>query len=142
VKLDSINREQRLYVMPSGNGYSCYGFDVLHRKLNALAAEMGVPVVSKRKGTKKQFFEYSKLLDAAYARFKATGKKIECELHKPFIGLEGKRVEVVQTDGGTRRFYIGKSTGWMPCHLEVHNSRSIGGIQVMEFNIKSFRIVR
>lgn len=37
MKLNSINEEQRLYVMASGGGYSCYGFDVLDRKARAVA---------------------------------------------------------------------------------------------------------
>ena len=43
------------------------------------------------------------------------------------LGLEGKRVEIVSTAGETRRFWVGRSTGWRPCHLEIHNRRSRGG---------------
>jgi len=43
------------------------------------------------------------------------------------VGLEGWRVEVETTYGETRRFIVGKSTGWKPCHLEIHNRRSTGG---------------
>ena len=32
-----INREQRLYVIPCGGGYSCLGFDVAKRKTQAVA---------------------------------------------------------------------------------------------------------
>lgn len=49
------------------------------------------------------------------------------ELSPQLTGLEGWRVEVVDHDGETRRFNVGKSTGWRPCHLEIHNSRSMGG---------------
>ena len=42
-------------------------------------------------------------------------------------GLEGWRVEVVTLYGETRRFIVGRSTGWRPIHLEVHNRRSTGG---------------
>lgn len=51
-----------------------------------------------------------------------------------FIGREGWRVEVVDHElsgGATRRFIIGKSTGWRPCHLELCNRRSHGGPPVM-----------
>jgi len=43
-------------------------------------------------------------------------------------GLEGHRVQV--TDHGTnesRRFIVGKSTGWRPAHLEIKTTRSMGG---------------
>lgn len=43
------------------------------------------------------------------------------------IGLEGWRVEVTDTQGETRRFIVGRSTGWRPCHLEVKTRRSFGG---------------
>jgi len=42
-------------------------------------------------------------------------------------GLEGFRVEVVTSYGEKRRFIVGKSTGWKPCHLELNNRRSSGG---------------
>lgn len=49
-------------------------------------------------------------------------------LTSDLIGYEGHRVEVLGEAGATpRRFWVGKSTGWRPCHLEVHNSRSMGG---------------
>ena len=43
-------------------------------------------------------------------------------------GLEGWRVEVVTTYGETRRFYVGRSTGWRPIHLEVSRRNSSGGM--------------
>ena len=43
-------------------------------------------------------------------------------------GLEGWRVEVVDDEGDKpRRFIVGKSTGWRPCHLEIASRRSTGG---------------
>jgi len=48
-------------------------------------------------------------------------------LTKQLIGLEGWRVEVETLYGETRRFYVGRSTGWVPCHLEVKTRRSMGG---------------
>jgi hypothetical protein len=43
-------------------------------------------------------------------------------------GLEGCRVEVVDKYGERRRFIVGRSTGWRPCHLEVKTARSFGGM--------------
>lgn len=43
------------------------------------------------------------------------------------VGLEGWRVEVVTTYGETRRFYVGRSTGWAPAHLEIKLRTSTGG---------------
>jgi hypothetical protein len=48
-------------------------------------------------------------------------------LSPQLVGLEGWRVEVVTTYGETRRFYVGRSTGWKPCHIEVCRRDSSGG---------------
>lgn len=56
-------------------------------------------------------------------------------------GLEGARVEVVTTYGERRRFWVGRSTGWRPCHLEVKTTRSMGG-EAAEREYQSVRVVR
>ena len=47
------------------------------------------------------------------------------DLSKQLIGFEGWRVEVYDVDSmKPRRFIVGRSTGWRPCHLEmIHNRR-------------------
>ncbi len=57
------------------------------------------------------------------------------------IGKEGMRVEVVTTYGETRRFWVGRSSGWRPCHLEIHNTRAISG-PAAETSYRSVRVVR
>jgi hypothetical protein len=42
-------------------------------------------------------------------------------------GYEGCRVEVVDALGVRRRFWVGRSTGWRPCHLEIARRNSSGG---------------
>jgi hypothetical protein len=43
-------------------------------------------------------------------------------------GMEGWRVEVVDSVGDKpRRFIVGKSTGWRPCHLEISRRTAFGG---------------
>ncbi len=44
------------------------------------------------------------------------------------VGLEGYRVEVVDVIGHRRRFIVGRSTGWRPCHLEIKRRDSSGGM--------------
>jgi len=48
-------------------------------------------------------------------------------LSEQLTGLEGWRVEVVTTYGETRRFIVGMSTGWRPCHLEIARRNCYGG---------------
>lgn len=49
------------------------------------------------------------------------------KLTPQLVGKEGYRVEVVGMNGTRRRFIVGKSTGWVPCHLEMRNRASRAG---------------
>lgn len=50
------------------------------------------------------------------------------------------RIERIDNDGNRERFYIGKSTGWVPCYLEIKKSNSSGGCSLYEGGI--FTVVR
>ncbi len=58
----------------------------------------------------------------------ATSDIILSWLSPQLLGLEGWRVEVKTTYGETRRFIVGRSTGWRPCHIEVKRRTSFGGV--------------
>lgn len=135
-----INKEQQVYVIPAGKGFSCLGFDVCIDKGKLLAKELGVPF-SPRRGSLKAYNEYSALIDMAREKYQKTGWRSQSELYAPFIGHEGERVEVEYTDGSKERFYIGRSTGWVPCHLVIKKSNSMGGGAVLNSLIKSFKFV-
>lgn len=134
----TINAEQGLYVIPEGNGYSCLGFDVLVDRYNRLAAELGWRAFPlEERATLEGYARYRELMRAAAE----SGKRFTCDLSPQLIGLEGRRVEVVTDYGETRRFNVGKSTGWLPIHLEVHHHRSTGG-GAAERHYKSVRVIR
>jgi hypothetical protein len=135
----TLNAEQRLYVIPCGGGYSCLGFDVCDRQAKALALELGETWSNEEHitGTIETYNDYQALL----ARARATGRRFTCELTKELIGLEGKRVEVVDCYGEKRRFYVGKSTGFIPIHLEILKSNSTGGGGVTGTPFKSIRVL-
>ena len=139
--LNSINKEQKLYVLKCGSGFSCLGFDVVKKRLTNLAKELNLIVSSKNLGSKKMLKEYYKLVNIVKEKFEATGFRSDTELYKPFIGNEGKRVEVVYTWDEKERFYIGKSTGFIPCHIMIKQKNSHGGGSVLEDSIKSFRFI-
>jgi hypothetical protein len=61
-------------------------------------------------------------------------------LSPQLVGREGYRVEVETTYGEKRRFIVGKSTGWKPCHVELFNRRSWGGFAA-EMKYKSVRVL-
>ncbi len=71
----------------------------------------------------------------------ATRQRCPVQLSRQLIGLEGKRVEVVTPTGERSRFYVGKSTGWMPIHLEIKTRRSSGGCGVYVPDGSTVRVV-
>lgn len=137
----TINQGQSLYVIPErGGGYSCLGFDVLIARYNRLAAELGeghAQFLPELRGTLYAYGAYQRLLDRA----RETGRRFSCELSPQLAGLEGRRVEAVTLYGETRRFQVGKSTGWIPIHLELANARSSGGGGA-DREYKSVRVIR
>lgn len=136
------NTQSRLFVIQSGNGYSCYGFDNCDAIVKALVAELGLSDYRiARKGSLKQYRQYRELSNMVKAKYDQSRFRSAVNLTPQLVGLEGRRVEVVTTYNETRRFNVGKSTGWIPCHLEVHNSRSSGG-GAAEKQYQSVRVIR
>ena len=65
------------------------------------------------------------------------------DLSKQLIGFEGWRVEVYDVDSmKPRRFIVGRSTGWRPCHLEIHNRRCHVGQPARESYASVRRLVK
>ncbi len=127
----TINKKQKLYVIPCGKGYSCLGFKVLQDRNNRLALELDrkdLMLANDKLGTLEAYDAYIKLTGLAMERYNRTGIQLKAELTPSLVGLEGRRVEVVDVDCETRRFIVGKSTGWIPCHIELHNVRSTAGM--------------
>ena len=64
-------------------------------------------------------------------------------LTEQLVGLEGSRVEVIDAPGDRpRRFTVGRSTGWRPCHLELASARSTGGGSARQAYAKVRRVDR
>lgn len=127
--LVKINKEQRLYVMQCGAGVSCIGFDVADRRGRAVAAWISQPqlMAGVKVGTGAHYAAYQAALEAGRKYAAQTGQRCEAELIPELVGLEGCRVEVAEPQGERRRIIVGRSTGWMPCHLELARRDSIGG---------------
>lgn len=128
--------------MPCGkNGYSCYGFDVLDRRAKAVAKWSKVLPPISEPGTAEHFADCARIMEYGAKYAQNTNTRCDAELTAQLIGLEGKRVEVKDCYGETRRFKVGKSTGWLPCHLELANVRSSGGGAVTSAPFKSIHVV-
>lgn len=138
----TVNKKQKLYVLKSGNGYSCLGFEVVIKRRNALANELGRPdLAMANKATLKAYKEYLALIELARVKNAETGWRSKSELTPELIGLEGKRVEVITSNGEKNRFIVGRSTGFIPCHLEIKKSNSMGGGSVWGSPFKSVRVL-
>lgn len=145
--LHSINKEQRLYVMKCGSGFTCYGFDVLNTRAVALREwyfeqnPQAIRQIPARVGTKKHFKACQDVI-AQVGRY-CTHKGIKCpiELSPQLKGLEGRRVEVVTMYGEKRRFIVGRSMGWLVTHLEISRANSYGGMSA-EKEYKSVTIIK
>lgn len=121
--LKSIDTESKLYVLTCGQGSTCLGFEVAQQRMERLAAELDETLPELELGTEAHYLAYS----ALHSKAAASGRRFNCELSPQLAGLEGYRVEVLTDYGETRRFIIGKSTGWLPIHLEVSRKTSSGG---------------
>lgn len=125
--LSKINHDDRLYVTKSGPGYSCLGFDVCAQWSEAIASWLGAPAPTADIGTAEAYHYYETLCSWGWVYSAFSKERCPANLNPQLMGLEGKRVEVTTPDGQRDRFWVGKSTGWLPVHLEIKTRRSHGG---------------
>lgn len=138
--LERIDTTAGLYVLRYESGYSCLGFKVAHDWAMATAKWLGEAPPAAPMGTAEAYSEYESIMAKGEAHSRRTGTRDPSGLSPQLTGLEGKRVEVVSLYGERRRFKVGKSTGWRPCHLELANARSTGG-GAAEVAYKSVRLI-
>lgn len=123
----TINKDQGLYVLNHGKYVSCLGFEYAAKLAKEVSAWCGLPAPKAEPGTAEAFAEYQAAMSAGFQKHKKTGGRCPADLEPRLIGLEGKRVEVTSPDGTRERFYVSRSTGWLPCHIAVKTRRSLGG---------------
>ncbi len=138
-----VNAAQQLYIVNTGGAVSHLPFTACRERTLAISKEMNRPdlaPVPADFGTLAGYRKYQRAQLAAREQHERTGRRLTCALSPQLVGLEGKRVEAVTLTGEKRRFQVGKSTGWIPCHLELFDSRSKGG-RPAEPAYKSVRVV-
>lgn len=143
--MSTITLNQDLYVihMPGG-GFSCLGFDVAFNRALAYARELKRPDLEpapENRGTLAGIADYERAVGATLAENFRSGRRLESDLTPQLIGLEGRRVEVTDRYGETRRFWVGRSCGPIPCHLEIKRRGSRGGEAVTGTPFGSVRVV-
>jgi hypothetical protein len=143
----TLNAEHELYVIPCEGGHSCLGFDVMmtrYARLNDWLQKEGIAgddLSPEARGTLAAYAAYNALMQRAASYCHRNNLRCPCELTPQLVGLEGKRVEVIDQYGKRRRFQVGKSTGWMPCHLEIARRDSSGGPAVFGAPFQSVLVV-
>lgn len=125
-----INHEQRLYVEEYEHGFSCLGFAYAERQLAAVREWLGLEPERETLGTLAHYHAYQLAMELGAQHNASTGARCPANLHPELRGREGCRVEVTTPDGQRSRFIVGRSSGWMPCHIEIARHGSSGGPEV------------
>lgn len=130
----TVNHDQELYVIHEGEGVSALGFDVCLDRIERIRLELQMrgqtvnPLLTVARGDIATYDTYKILHTLLHMDVVRTGESAVYDLSPQLEGLEGYRVEVVDNEGDKpRRFIVGKSTGWAPCHLEIAQRNSTGG---------------
>ncbi len=138
--LHRIDRERELYVFKHDRGdeagYTCLGFQVAYDRAQALHDELAAcgadveGLAPKTQGTKATLRRYDALLAIAQAKNKDSGWTSQSQLTGQLIGLEGRRVRVLDAYGQRRTFRVARSMGVTPIHLEYERGDGLGGFPV------------
>jgi len=132
------NDEQSLYVIDHGDYITTYGYDRVLNEIDRISTELsGRGILPEKfientpgatRGSKLAWDLLQSMRDVLKRNVEDTGDKAIYNLTPQLTGLEGWRVEVVDHEGDKpRRFIVGKSTGWAPCHLEISRRTAHGG---------------
>lgn len=137
-----IRHDHELYVVTTdpGGGVTSYGFDYVHDRIERLTlafGELDIPEVAR--GSMEAWDTMVNLQERAKHDYDVTGEQCVADLTPGLSGLEGHRIEVVDQYDETRRFVVGKSTGWIPVHLELPRKDSSGGTPCPLDGYKSIR---
>jgi hypothetical protein len=142
-----MNTERELYIIPCGDGHTCLGFDVLLQRHKAVAEWLrgqglqANDLPPEERGTMRAYTAYTALMARAHGYCQRNKLRCPTELTPQLIGLEGRRVEVTDRHGQSRRFQVGRSTGWLPCHLEISRRTSTGGPAVTGAPFQALRVL-
>ena len=140
----TIDRVRELYVIPAGRGFTTLGFNVCLDRISKYAQSLGLDAdpCNTERGSMAAYQYYQSLSEAIKSRWETTGEVCTADLTPQLNGMEGKRVEVVDCNGITRRFWVGRSTGWVPCHIALSRISQHGGPAAWGDPFQSIRIVR
>jgi len=124
-------------------GGSCLGHENAERRRRAVLAWLGLPCAAVPLGTDEHLQAYHAAMRLGEAHHQQTGKRCPALLTPTLIGLEDARVAILNPEGReTRRFWVSRSSGWMPVHLSLPRLNTRGGFPVDLDPGDQVRIVR
>lgn len=116
----TLNFKHQAFTVPSGRGSITLGFSECKRRTQAIADHYERQDLAPTEyGTAIAYFEYVKAVNYAEAEYRRTGQPCPVDLNTQLEGLEGRKVEAVTHNGERREFWVARSTGWRPSHLEA-----------------------
>lgn len=151
-KLHHIDNEARLYHIDCGTGFTSLGFDVCRKWTEAIAKWLGImPPSPSLVGSPAYYAAYQEISEKGQQHNKRTGERCNALLTPQLVGMEGKIVEVIDhpehlygKEPVPRRFRVGKSTGWMPTHLEMEQRAEFGDCAQPKYQsvkvVKGFKV--
>jgi hypothetical protein len=138
----TLNAEQSLYVIDVGYGYTCLGFAVCQSWTRDIARELGRRDLEPTAfASLEAYREYERAVEEARDVHVRTGYRLRCHLTPQLTGLEHRRVEVIDSHEERREFVVGRSTGFIPIHLELSSERAHCGEPVTGAPFSSVRLI-
>lgn len=142
----TINHKQRLFVIQTGGGYTCLGFDYCFDESSQLAERLGEPLPGEeQRGTLEQYLQHQELISKA--RKVDLGTWFHRDTPKAVRDIlesahkSGTRLRLFYGDTQTGRDWleefdvigtIGRSTGTLKVPQLIASSRSMGGGAVLD----------
>lgn len=107
-----------MFKVPEGDTYRVISIERIRRVACGVAEWLGLPPPTDVPDA-YLYRAYRDLLDEGLLKYQETGEVCHACLREALIGLEGKRVEVINDLGDTIRFTVTRARGWLPCHLAI-----------------------
>lgn len=143
----TANRQQRVFVIPAGSGYTCLGFDNCFQHAKQLAELLNRPDLAPREeeiGDLRQYEQYRALIQEASRRELGTyfepGTPLEVRRVLEQYIANGKRIRLFYGDATTGIDWleeydvigrVGRSMGPLRVPLLIPTSRSYGGPAIL-----------
>lgn len=126
-----LEHGSQLYTVPvAGGGYSCLGYEYAERTRRGVLEWCGLPVRDIPFGA-EHYEAYCQALRYGEVRSYRTGAYCPALLIPELDQYRGKRVEVTWTEASgatySERYWVGRSTGWLPINLSIKRRDSSGG---------------